>query len=974
MAKKNLKYSAEKIDELLTKADEQMATKSDLTKKVDKVDGKGLSTNDFTTAEKNKLIGIQEGAQKNTVTSVRGALQLNPQVGNVVISAADIGLGNANTRLTSLEDNVSEQSEEIAAVGAKVNTLQGTDTGKSVRTIAAEETAKIVGNAPANYDTLKEIADYISSDATSAAKLSNKVNKNTTDIAKVAEDLSATHQLASNAESAISEVVELTIPAIKSDVAIKATKSEAQGYATTAKNEANAYTDSEVEKLATVAPIAAGKIVKLTFGWTVSTLISFNATAGHTKDLFYYATYGTGTSARTKYNFLHQSGSLKIYIDESNTGTILYLHNTTQAGTMSVNNLVPSTVSIEEVSAIPENATLIGDEKTLATLTDMRTRLGKTEKAADSAKLGGIDADGYTRVLKDRTLTANNHLYIGTLPTSSGTTFDSLLIRGTIGGFGVIRRDFIDIAIGRRDGLQFGGLASFRHAGTSSYWDIAVNDAGEVYVLLYKQYCAYHIEVSSQQVTIDGVHGRTPTDTNWRYLSEELTPFDRLKADLFQTSPVSTSQPTRFAQLSANGLNIFGSTTSGWASGIECFDADSNSLGTIAGAYGSMSYTPSFFYYGGGYDNPIIKAHIGGAVEMKSTLTAKGDITAPNFTGGIRDTLPSTAHLRALVYTAGLKTATTEPTADNAYVGSSPDRTVLSVPVKDGTDTAHNVTNLRLPYNNSFFSDIATCPNSNKNIWYRNVKSGVAGTWKRFVLEDHNSEKWDISVASATKLATARKIWGQSFDGTGNVDGDITLGNNVNIYMIDASGESRSVMYYATSDILNIGYGSSKANHSTYINGQTLRFRVSSTNKIAMEILANGDVGIGTSSPTEKLDVAGNIKASGTMTATATYHSSDERLKTFECDVEVDLEKLKALPKKYFHWTADADGKRQLGTSAQAVEELFPELVSTNADGYKSVNYANLSIVALAAVDKLAEKNAELERRLAKIEKLLNIE
>ena len=32
--------------------------------KVDKVDGKGLSTNDYTTTEKNKLAGIAEGANK----------------------------------------------------------------------------------------------------------------------------------------------------------------------------------------------------------------------------------------------------------------------------------------------------------------------------------------------------------------------------------------------------------------------------------------------------------------------------------------------------------------------------------------------------------------------------------------------------------------------------------------------------------------------------------------------------------------------------------------------------------------------------------------------------------------------------------------------------------------------------------------------------------------------------------------------
>ena len=42
--------------------------------KVDKVTGKGLSTNDYTTSEKNKLSGIEEGANKTIVdTSISGS-------------------------------------------------------------------------------------------------------------------------------------------------------------------------------------------------------------------------------------------------------------------------------------------------------------------------------------------------------------------------------------------------------------------------------------------------------------------------------------------------------------------------------------------------------------------------------------------------------------------------------------------------------------------------------------------------------------------------------------------------------------------------------------------------------------------------------------------------------------------------------------------------------------------------------------
>lgn len=55
--------------------------------KVDKVDGKGLSTNDYTTAEKNKLAGIAEGANKTIVDSAMSSTSTNP-VQNKVVNAA----------------------------------------------------------------------------------------------------------------------------------------------------------------------------------------------------------------------------------------------------------------------------------------------------------------------------------------------------------------------------------------------------------------------------------------------------------------------------------------------------------------------------------------------------------------------------------------------------------------------------------------------------------------------------------------------------------------------------------------------------------------------------------------------------------------------------------------------------------------------------------------------------------------------
>lgn len=51
--------------------DAQDALQANIDTKVDKVSGKGLSTNDYTTAEKNKLSGIAEGAQVNVIETVK---------------------------------------------------------------------------------------------------------------------------------------------------------------------------------------------------------------------------------------------------------------------------------------------------------------------------------------------------------------------------------------------------------------------------------------------------------------------------------------------------------------------------------------------------------------------------------------------------------------------------------------------------------------------------------------------------------------------------------------------------------------------------------------------------------------------------------------------------------------------------------------------------------------------------------------
>ena len=52
----------------------------------------------------------------------------------------------------------------VSNVENQINTIIGSDTGKSIREVASEEIAAVVANAPEAFDTLKEIADWIGTD------------------------------------------------------------------------------------------------------------------------------------------------------------------------------------------------------------------------------------------------------------------------------------------------------------------------------------------------------------------------------------------------------------------------------------------------------------------------------------------------------------------------------------------------------------------------------------------------------------------------------------------------------------------------------------------------------------------------------------------------------------------------------------------------------------------------------------------
>ena len=97
------------------------------------------------------------------------------------------------------------------------------------------------------------------------------------------------------------------------------------------------------------------------------------------------------------------------------------------------------------------------------------------------------------------------------------------------------------------------------------------------------------------------------------------------------------------------------------------------------------------------------------------------------------------------------------------------------------------------------------------------------------------------------------------------------------------------------------------------------------------------------------------------------FQQSDERLKIFLGDIDNALAQVKEIPTKYFYWKEMCDGPRQIGTSAQRVKEVVPEVVS--GDDVLSVDYSKLSIVALAAIKELAAKVEDLQKQIDELKK-----
>ena len=129
------------------------------------------------------------------------------------------------------------------------------------------------------------------------------------------------------------------------------------------------------------------------------------------------------------------------------------------------------------------------------------------------------------------------------------------------------------------------------------------------------------------------------------------------------------------------------------------------------------------------------------------------------------------------------------------------------------------------------------------------------------------------------------------------------------------------------------------------------------------------------------VNVDGDLWYRGVLLST-----SDSRLKKDVQNINGALDKVLKLRGVTYYWKnreemaalkgvpADSmyygyDNKKHIGVIAQEIEQEFPELVKTDIDGFKTVDYVGITPILIEAVKELKAEKDELETTVAKQQK-----
>ena len=259
----------------------------------------------------------------------------------------------------------------------------------------------------------------------------------------------------------------------------------------------------------------------------------------------------------------------------------------------------------------------------------------------------------------------------------------------------------------------------------------------------------------------------------------------------------------------------------------------------------------------------------------------------------------------------------------------------------------------------------------------------------------------DSNAVSATKLKDSRLIWGQNFDGTGNVTGALSsvtnidnlihfVGNNVGIstnspiYKLDINGNARVTDELLVDSYLNLANNKGLRLRDKEGHNQRALF-ISNSNvvyfgcndrplytlfvgsELHFNVYNNGWQDALVITPDRNATFSGNVLAQGGVTA---YTTSDRRLKANIKQVD-SMRIIRSLGGTWQFDYKDS-GEHGIGFIAQSVKgSVLRNMVYTDVDGYLKLNYLDTRLIALAlgAAVQVDDKVERLKKRIRVLEK-----
>jgi hypothetical protein len=259
---------------------------------------------------------------------------------------------------------------------------------------------------------------------------------------------------------------------------------------------------------------------------------------------------------------------------------------------------------------------------------------------------------------------------------------------------------------------------------------------------------------------------------------------------------------------------------------------------------------------------------------------------------------------------------------------------------------------------------------------------GPGGSWwfQQNMRHTNSSNYWGVQVAwgwedNANRLRT-RNVTGGSFGGWVNYwnDANDGAGSGLDADLLDGQQGS----YYQNAGNLNAGtvptarLASGTANSTTYLRGDQTWATISGGATLSNDTTTNATyypTFSNATSGTYSTAYVSNTKctfnpSTGTLSATVFTSLSDVTQKKNIQKISNSTDLIKQINGVRFDWKDNDESSA--GVIAQEVEEIMPEIVHTNDDGIKSVNYNGIIGLLVEAIKEQQNQIEELKSQINK--------